>query len=352
MFRNPAGIFPLTYRQDMGLVRSRPQMAVLLAFIVLLILGPLYFSPRMLAIMNTSMIMAVAVLGLQINLGYAGQINLGQAAFMGVGAYAGGVLANVSGLSFILVIPLAGLASAAFGYLFGAVAARIKGFYLALTTLSAQFVFHFVVINLPAEWAGGAKGLALAPASLLGFQFNTEGSLYLLNLAVLMLMAYGAFSIVRGRHGRNLIAVRDEDTAAGIMGVDVVRTKVNAFLLGSFFAGVAGALWAYYLRYISVDQFTLFNSIWMIGMIIVGGMGSITGALIGVVVVRAIQEGIVSLAPVVADAIPSLGGELIFASYNMVLGILIAVSLLIEPKGLMHRWNTIKSSYRIWPYPY
>lgn len=336
----------------MGLVRSRPQMAVLLAFLALLILGPLYFSPRILAIMNTSMIMAVAVIGLQINLGYAGQISLGQAAFMGVGAYAGAVVANFSGLNFLVVIPLAGLASAAFGYLFGAVAARIKGFYLALTTLAAQFVFHFVVINLPADWTGGAKGLALAPASLFGFKFNTEGSLYLLNLAVLILMVYGAFSIVRGRHGRNLIAVRDEDTAAGIMGVDVVRTKVNAFLLGSFFAGVAGALWAYYLRYISVDQFTLFNSIWMIGMIIVGGMGSITGALVGVVVVRAIQEGITSLAPMVAEAVPSLGGELIFASYNMVLGVLIAVSLLVEPKGLMHRWKTIKSSYRIWPYPY
>ncbi|TBR30323.1 MAG: branched-chain amino acid ABC transporter permease [Reyranella sp.] len=319
---------------------------------LLLILGPWYFSPRMLAIMNTSMIMAVAVLGLQINLGYAGQVNLGQAAFMGVGAYASGVLANFSGLGFILVIPLAGLASAVFGYLFGVVAARIKGFYLALTTLAAQFVFHFVVINLPSEWAGGAKGLALAPASLFGFQFNSESSLYLLNLAVLVLMTYGGFSIVRGRHGRNLVAVRDEDTAAGIMGVDVVGTKVNAFLIGSFFAGVAGALWAYYLRYISVDQFTLFNSIWMIGMIIVGGMGSITGALIGVVVVRAIQEGITSVAPIVAEAVPSLGGELIFASYNMVLGILIAASLLIEPKGLMHRWNTIKSSYRIWPYPF
>lgn len=352
MFRNPAGIFPLSYRQDMALVRSRPQIAVLLAFLVLLVLGPLYFSPRMLAIMNTSMITAVAVVGLQINLGYAGQINLGQAAFMGVGAYAGGVLANFSGLSFIVVIPLAGLVAAAFGYLFGRVAAQIKGFYLALTTLAAQFVFHFVVINLPADWTGGAKGLALAPASLFGFQFNTEGRLYILILTVLVLMTYGAFSIVRGRYGRELIAVRDEDSAAGIMGVDVVRTKVNAFLLGSFFAGVAGALWAYYLRYISVDQFTLFNSIWMIGMIIVGGMGSITGALIGVAVVRVIQEGITSLAPVVADAVPSLGSELIFASYNMVLGILIAASLLIEPKGLMHRWKTIKSSYRIWPYPY
>jgi len=237
MFRNPAGIFPLSYRQDMALVRSRPQIAVLLAFLVLLVLGPLYFSPRMLAVMNTSMIMAIAVLGLQINLGYAGQINLGQAAFMGVGAYSGGVLANFSGLSFIVVIPLAGLAAAAFGYLFGVMASRIKGFYLALTTLAAQFVFHFVFINLPADWTGGAKGLAIAPASLFGFQFNTEGRLYILILVVLVLMTYGAFSIVRGRYGRELIAVRDEDTAAGIMGVDVVRTKVRAFLLGAFVRG-------------------------------------------------------------------------------------------------------------------
>ncbi|MGH6714065.1 MAG: branched-chain amino acid ABC transporter permease [Bradyrhizobium sp.] len=352
MSRDTAGVFPLTYRQDLALIRTGKQWICLILFFVVLAAGPLILSDRLLAVLNITLITAVAVVGLQINLGYAGQINLGQAAFMGVGAYAGALLSVRFNLSFLLVIPLSGLVAAASGYLFGLVAARIRGFYLALTTVAAHYFFHFAIISLPASWLGGAKGLSVPPAELFGFKFTGEGSLFLLNLVVLILMVYGAFGLVRSHYGRDFIAVRDDDAAAGVMGVDVVTTKVKAFLVGSFYAGVAGALWGYYLRYISVDQFGLFNSIWMIAMIILGGMGSIVGALVGVVVVRSIQEAITSLAPVAMTAFPNLGGEIVFASYNMILGVMIAASLLFEPKGLMHRWGILKSSYRIWPYPY
>ncbi|MDB5876182.1 MAG: high-affinity branched-chain amino acid transport system permease protein, partial [Ramlibacter sp.] len=165
-------------------------------------------------------------------------------------------------------------------------------------------------------------------------------------------MTYGAYGIVRGRFGRAFVAVRDDDVAAGIMGIDVVATKATAFLIGAFYAGVGGGLWAYFVRFVAVDQFTLFNSIWFIAMIIVGGMGSITGALVGVVVIKCIQEAFVSLGPSVVSLFPSIGGDVVFSLMNVFLGSVIAAFLIFEPRGLMHRWNILKRSYRIWPFPY
>jgi branched-chain amino acid transport system permease protein len=347
---DPAGIFATSFARDAALVRTRPQRVVLALFLLFLVILPLVFGPRLLAISTLILISSVIVLGLQITTGYAGQINLGQAAFMGVGAYTAGALATKLGMPFWLTIPLGGCSAALFGFIFGLSAVRIKGFYLALTTIAAQALFHFFVLNLP--WFGGSNGLTLDPASLFGFAFATDFSIYYLCLAVTALMTYGAYGIVRGRYGRAFVAVRDDDVAAGIMGIDVVATKATAFLVGAFYAGVGGGLWAYFVRFVAVDQFTLFNSIWFIAMIIVGGMGSVTGALVGVVVIKCIQEGFVSLGPSVISYFPSIGGDVVFALMNVFLGSVIAAFLIFEPRGLMHRWNILKRSYRMWPFPY
>ena len=124
------------------------------------------------------------------------------------------------------------------------------------------------------------------------------------------------------------------------------------FVVGAFFAGVGGGLWAYYLRFVSVEQFSLFFSIWYVGMIIVGGMGSIVGALVGVFVIRSVQEALTTLGPELAEWLPALGGAVVFAGMNVLLGGIIAFFLVVEPKGLMHRWNILKASYRLWPFPY
>jgi len=163
-------------------------------------------------------------------------------------------------------------------------------------------------------------------------------------------MVFGAFGILRSRHGRAFVAVRDDDVAAGMMGIDVAGAKSRAFVLGAFYAGIGGALWAYQVRFVSVDQFTLFNSIWFIAMMIVGGLGSIVGALIGTVLIRGVQEVITSLGPDLVERIPSLSSDLIFASMNVFLGLIITLFLLLEPKGLMHRWNILKANYRLWPF--
>lgn len=349
---DPAGVFSTSFARDEALVRTRSQWIALAIFIVLLFALPYLVGPRLVAVMNVMLITGVVVIGLQINTGYAGQINLGQAAFMGVGAYTAGVLASKFGVPFWLTIPLAGACSALFGFIFGLSALRIKGFYLALTTIAAQALFHFLVLNLPSNWVGGSNGISLEPASIFGFVFDTDRSIYYLCLVVTIIMTYGAFGIVRGWHGRAFVAVRDDDVASGMMGINVVKTKATAFLIGAFYAGVGGALWAYYVRFVAVDQFTLFHSIWFIAMIIVGGMGSIVGALVGVVIIKAVQETFVSVGPDLVQIFPGLGGEVVFAMLNIFLGGIIAAFLIFEPRGLMHRWSIIKRSYRIWPFPY
>lgn len=347
---DPAGIFATSFAQDQALIRTRKQWWVLGLFVLVLVLVPYLVGPRLVAISIVMLITVIVAIGLQINTGYAGQVNLGQAAFMGVGAYATAVFATTVGLPFWVAIPFGGCAAALFGFVFGLSAVRIKGFYLALTTIAAQSLFHFLILNLPRSWFGGSNGMTLEPASLFGLRLETERTIYYLCLAFALLMTAGAYGIVRSRHGRAFVAVRDDDVASGMMGIDVVRTKATAFLIGAFYAGIGGGLWAYHVRFVAVDQFTLFHSIWLIAMIIVGGMGSVTGALIGVFVIMAIREGFVTLGPNLVQHFPGLGGDIVFASLNVFLGGIIAAFLIFEPRGLMHRINILKRSYRLWPF--
>jgi branched-chain amino acid transport system permease protein len=347
----PSGVFSESYAADRALIRTNKQWICFALFVAFLFALPYLLGARFTAIGNGILITAVVVVGLQVTMGYAGQITLGQAAFMGVGAFTAAALAR-AGMPFWLYVPLAGCAAAAFGLLFGIAAVRIKGFYLALTTIAAQFVFQLLIVNLPSNLFGGSHGLQVPAAALGPLLLNTETSLYYLNLVVCMVMVYGAFGLMRSRYGRALVAVREDDVAAGILGINVVGTKVLAFLIGAFYAGVGGALWAAYIRFINVEQFTLFNSIWMIAMIIIGGVGSVVGALVGTVVVRGLQEIVTALGPLFNDIFPAFGGQLVFAGMNLVLGGLITFFLIVEPKGLMHRWHKLKQAYRIWPYPH
>jgi branched-chain amino acid transport system permease protein len=236
--------------------------------------------------------------------------------------------------------------------MFGLTAARIKGFYLALTTIAAQALFHFLVLNLPQAWLGGAGGLHVESATALGISLNNDRAIYGFSFIVLVVMTIGAFGIVRSRHGRSFEAVRDDDVAAGMMGIPVAATKARAFLVSAFYAGVAGGLWVVALRHVSVEQFTLFNAIWMIAMMIVGGLGSIVGALIGTVLIQLAREGVTSLGPSVIQWVPAVGQDFVFAAMNVLLGTVIILFLLFEPKGVMHRVQITKQAYRLWPFPY
>ena len=349
---DPAGVFATSFAKDQALIRTRSQAVALGVFIIALFALPLYGDVRSVAVVTSMLITAVVVVGLQINTGMAGQINIGQAAFMGAGAYATALLATKGNMPFWLALPIGGLCAALFGLVFGLAAVRIKGFYLALTTIAAQILFHFLVLNLPSSWMGGSNGINVDPAQLFGFLFDTDARMYYLCLVVTIIMVAGAYGVARSRHGRVFTAVRDDDVASGMMGINVVRAKALAFLLGAFYAGIGGGLWAYYIRFVSIDQFTMIHSIWFIAMIIVGGMGSVTGALIGVFIIRLVQETITGVGPSLVEQFSFLSGDIIFAALNIFLGGIIAGFLIFEPRGLMHRWNIVKRSYRIWPYPY
>lgn len=348
---DPSGIFFTSHAGDRSLVRTRAQWICLLALLLALATLPWWASERWVSISYTTFITAVAVVGLQICTGYAGQINLGQSAFMGVGAY-GAALAMMAGWNAIAGLLIGGAGAALFGVLFGLTAARIKGFYLALTTIAAQALFHFLVLNLPFTWFGGAGGLYIESAGLFGLKLDNDRAIYWFSLLVLIVMSAGAFGIVRSRHGRAFEAVRDDDVAAGMMGIPVAATKARAFLVSAFYAGVAGGLWVVALRHVSFDQFTLFNAIWMIAMVIVGGLGSIVGALIGTVMIQLAREGVTSLGPSFVQWVPAVGQDFVFAAMNVLLGALIILFLLFEPKGLMHRIEISKKAYRLWPFPY
>ena len=349
---DPAGVFATSFTQDQALVRTRRQAVTLVLFVLAMFSLPFVADARAVAVMTSMLITAVVVIGLQINTGLAGQINMGQAAVMGVGAYATALLATKGGLPFWLALPAGGVCAALFGLVFGLAAVRIKGFYLALTTIAAQILFHFMVLNMPAAWLGGSNGITVEAARLFGLVLDTDTGVYYLCLVVACIMIAGAYGVARSRHGRIFAAVRDDDVASGMMGINVVRTKALAFLLGAFYAGIGGGLWAYYVRFVSIDQFTLIHSIWFIAMIIVGGMGSVTGALIGVFVIRLAQESFTSVGPSLVESFSFLSGDVVFAAMNIFLGGIIAGFLIFEPRGLMHRWNILKRSYRMWPYPY
>ncbi len=283
----------------------------------------------------TMAITMIAVIGLQLTMGYAGQVNLGQSAFMGVGAFAAGFCVSKLGFSALSALLVAALAAALFGLVFGAAAIRIRGFYLALTTIAAQYVFTFMMLKLPARWFGQAEGLRLAPVTFLGSSLDNDQRVYWFALLVLLVLLLGAQNLVRSKTGLAFVAIRDQESAAPLLGINVVKYKLLAFLVGAAYAGVSGGLWAFYVRYVQVDQFTLWLSIWYTGMLIVGGMGSIWGAVIGTIVIRLIQEGLTFLGPQLAELSGSGSGQFVFASMNIILGLAIMISIIYARKGLI-----------------
>jgi branched-chain amino acid transport system permease protein len=231
-------------------------------------------------------------------------------------------------------------------------AIRVKGFYLALTTLAAQVMFPIIVLALPSDWLGGTSGMAVEPIEIGGRTLSTPLDMYYFTLAGVLICSVGALNLQRSRFGRALCAVRDNELAAEVTGVNVSYYKIMAFFAGSLFAGVAGGFFAYYIRYVTTENFNLLLSIWYLGMLIVGGLSSPLGAILGTAFITAIQEAFHALGGALLTAFPNLGGGLVFATSNVILGICILLALIFEPRGLAHRWSVLKAAYRIWPFPH
>lgn len=344
----PTGIHSLTYAHDARVLRTTRSRLWLAVLVLGLLIYPVIAGPYMLGVFTHMFITLMAVYGLYVTVGMAGQINVAQSAFVGVGAFTAAKLSEY-GTPFYFVIPLAALVTGLISILFALPAARVKGFYLALTTLAAQVVFPIVILALPMHWLGGLVGMSVEPIRIGGILLGAPIHFYYFTLVLVAVLTVAAFNLHRSRFGRAMLAVRDNDVVAEVMGVPVFRTKVLAFFVGSLFAGVAGACTAYFLQFVTVSSFTLFASVWYLGMLIVGGAHSPVGAILGVVFITFLQEGLHHVANTLMQS--GASGGVLFALTSVALGGCILVALIFEPRGLAHRWSVLKTAFQLWPFP-
>ncbi|KPK92016.1 MAG: hypothetical protein AMJ94_06060 [Deltaproteobacteria bacterium SM23_61] len=348
----PCGIFDRNYYQAKELFRTPLRKGLLALLIVAMYLFPFWTNEYGISILIVICAFTIGMLGLQIITGYCGLISIGHAAFMGVGMYTVGILQRHFGLSFWVCLPLAGLVPMVIGMMFGIPALRMKGLYLAFATLAAHFVIVYVISNWRSV-TNGTDGMWMKrPGMLLGIDFQTDRNYYLLVLTITILMTYLATNLSRTKLGRAFVAVRDNDIAAEIMGINIAYTKIMAFGIGCFFAGIAGALGGAYYEYVNVEWFGLDDSIWFLGFLVVGGFGSIFGAIAGAAVWKIMDE-LSTLVTPLAEAF--LGGMAFYASaaFSLIFYALIVIIFLVfEPRGIAHRWQIIKRSYRLHPFPY
>jgi branched-chain amino acid transport system permease protein len=354
MIYREAGQFKTSYAADaliFPIRQDRLAMVGLFAFAYLVVpavASDYWFS----AILIPFLILSLAALGLNILTGYTGQLSLGTAGFMAVGAFAAfNFMLRVPGMPILLAFVLAGLTAAGVGILFGLPSLRIKGFYLAVATLAAQFFIEWSLTKF--GWFSNYNSSGVISAqqmTILGFEFNTPVSKYLLTLSIVVVLALLAINLIRSATGRAFMAVRDMGVAAEVVGIPMLRTKLLSFAISSFYCGVAGALWAFaYLGSVEPQAFDLNRSFQMLFMIIIGGMGSILGSFLGAFFMLLLPI----LLNVVAHALlPGIRSDLLSNLEVCIFGALIIFFLIVEPHGLARLWRTAKEKLRLWPFPY
>jgi branched-chain amino acid transport system permease protein len=344
------GDFKETYIKDEEIFQSLFVKCWLGIFFAFLLVFPFIANAYMLYVANMIGFAVIAAIGLNLLTGFTGQISLGHAAFVGVGAYTSAILVTRLGLSFWLSIPCAGLVAAAAGMIIGVPSLRVKGLYLCIATLAAQFIFEFIFIHWE-SLTKGITGIHVPPPQIGEFVFSTEREYYWITLCfVVLAVGYGR-NLIRSRMGRAFVAIRDRDLSAEIIGINLFRYKLSAFAISSFYAGVAGALWITFLKVVTPDHFPFILSIQYLAMIIVGGLGSILGSIFGAVFMTLIPEMLNYISEIVKIYAP--GKEEIFVPLKEVLfGVLIVLFLIFEPLGLAEIWNRIKNFFRLWPFSY
>ena len=355
MLHREAGVFKTTYAADMALYPlpiarwAVGAIAVLFVAIIPLILHEYYLS-----IFNLVFIAIVGALGLNILVGYTGQISVGHAAFMSVGAYTAANLAVKLDLPFWITLPAGGLMAALIGALVGIPSLRIKGLYLAIATLASQLIIEWVINHTPAISGGAQASIEVPRPTVLGHHLKTQGELYYFLLFFAVLAIVATLNLVRSRIGRAFVAIRDQDIAAEIIGINIFRYKLLAFAISSFYAGVCGVLYTYYFGIANYEAFQIVVSIDYLAMIIIGGLGSVLGSILGAafvtmlpIVIRWCVEGFGALF-IDPSHLPA-----VTASLRLVIfGGLIIVFLVLEPEGLNRLWRNIRNYFRTWPFSY
>lgn len=350
---HPCGNFRERYEQELTIYETDfGRTAVFLSLVLLFAVVPVISGPYILYVINIIGIASIAAIGLNILVGYTGQISLGHGAFFGVGAYAGAILATALHVSFWVAVPCAGFVTALIGMIFGIPSIRLKGLYLTIATLAGQFIIEYVLVH----WEGltkGTMGIVLPTASFFGISLEGDRAFFYIIFLSLILMTYVAVNIMRTRYGRAFVAIRDNDQAAEGMGIPIFRYKLLAFAISSFYAGFAGAIWAYYMISITTEPFNLGLSVEFLAMVIIGGMGSIAGSIFGATFITLLNEILRWLTDILMNTGILQGVELSVAPIReLAFGCAIVLFILFEPRGLAEVWRIIRSSFRLWPFSY
>jgi branched-chain amino acid transport system permease protein len=354
MFYRENGQFKTSYQADQAvfpITQDRIAIGVLLA--VALLVVPMLASEYLLrAILTPFLILSLAALGLNILVGYCGQISLGTGAFMAVGAYAAyNFQARIPGMPLVASLLLGGVCATGVGVLFGVPSLRIKGLYLAVATLAAQFFIDWAFLRINWFTNNSSSGsVSVGDLSVLGIPIESPVQKYLFCLIFLIVFAMLAKNLVRGHIGREWMAIRDMDVAAAVIGIRPVYAKLSAFAVSSFIVGVAGALWAFiHLGTWEPAAFNVDRSFQLLFMVIIGGLGSIMGSFFG--------AAFIVVLPIVLDNLPYWFGipvDTALASHLtfMIFGALIVFFLIVEPHGLARLWSIGKEKLRLWPFPH
>jgi len=344
------GGFRVSYRSDERIFDTAVPIIALVVFLVALALVPRFATTYWLDVLNRIGIAVIGALGLNILVGFTGQISIGHAAFLAVGAYATAILEVNAGLPFYLAIPLAALLTAAFGLVFGIPSLRLRGLYLAIATLAAHFITTFGIIHWE-SMTKGVLGFMVPPATVFGLPLDSDARIFYLIFALTVPAVLVTKNLFRTKVGRAFIAIRDRDVAASVMGVSLYRYKLLAFVISSFYAGVAGGLMAHHSRILFPDAFTLLVAIDYLAMIIIGGMGSILGSIFGAVFMTLLPEVLKLTATSLTGVYPQAFG-LIASARDIVFGLAVIFFLTYEPQGLARIWVRMRSYWTLWPYSY
>jgi branched-chain amino acid transport system permease protein len=349
----PSGDFDRSYQQDMAYLRKPWQWALLVVSIGVVATSPYWGTSYIVTTANRIGYTIIALQGLNILTGYAGQISMGQAAFMMVGGYISALTVTHWGISTFLAMPIAALGAGLVGLVFGLPSLRVKGFYLAMATLAAQLIIPWMTEHTFPDYLGGSHGYISAAVPHIGsYVFNEPARYIHITLMALIITTFLAANITRTRLGRAFVAVRDNDLAAELLGVNLFGYKLRAFFIAALYAGLAGALRAHSDRGIGTELgYELGDSIFFLGMLVIGGLGTNIGPFLGATFVILLEDLSSAVGSSLAMAAPAEMTDRLLTSFRPIFfGLILMLFLIFEPRGLAHRWQLIKAAWRLRPF--
>jgi len=344
-----SGYFKTSYADDLAIVETRGRWIALIALLLGLVIFPFLASPFLTDLANQVFMALIGAVALMILTGFAGQISLGHAGLIAAGAFTTAILFKELHAPFWITLPASGLVGAILGVLFGLPSLRLKGLYLALSTLALHFIVTFVGSEYETT-RGFATGIVLDPPRIGSLILEDALAWYFVLLLISVMTVIFATNLVRSRTGRAWMAIRDRDVAAAAFGIKISTYKLYAFVVCSVLTSIAGCLFAYYRGFVSVEAFSLLMTIQYIAMVIIGGLGSMLGAVLGTIFVVLLPYGIDSVADHLA--VPSRFTTYMFAIKHSCFGLIMILFLVLEPAGLVGVWIRIRDYFVLWPFRY